>query len=114
MRLYLDDIRTPKSSDFIVVRSYDEAIEFVKKNGIPEYISFDHDLGCDENGDVLKSGHDFAKWLVDMDIENVYKFPNNFEFSVHSANPIGRNNIESILNNYIQFKIKYSLVGSYD
>ncbi|MCT7433516.1 hypothetical protein [Aliarcobacter cryaerophilus] len=42
-----------------------------------------------------------------MDIENIYKFPNDFSFEVHSANPIGRNNINSILNNYLLFKVKY-------
>ena len=113
-RLYLDDIRSPKDDFDVIVRSYDEAIDFVNKNGIPNYISFDHDLGCNENGEILRSGYDFAKWLVSMDIENNYKFPDDFKFNVHSANPIGRNNIQSILNNYLQFKIKYSLGGSYD
>lgn len=109
MRLYLDDIRTPKNKDYIIVRNYEEAIEFIKQNGIPDFISFDHDLGCDERGNVLKSGHDFAKWLVEMDIEDKYKFPEDFSFNVHSANPIGRNNIEAILNNYLQFKIEKEL-----
>lgn len=107
IKLYLDDIREPVSNDFIVVRSYDEAIKFVKKNGIPIFISFDHDLGCDEKGKILESGYDFAKWLVEMDMENIYKFPNDFTFGIHSANPIGRNNINAILNNYLIFKIKY-------
>ena len=42
-----------------------------------------------------------------MDIENIYKFPDNFSFNIHSANPIGRNNINSILNNYLKFKVRY-------
>lgn len=107
MRMFLDDIRVPIENYDIVVRSYDEAIEFVKLNGIPTFISFDHDLGCDEIGNILKSGYDFAKCLVDMDIENIHKFPNNFTFDIHSANPIGKNNIKSILNNYLLFKVKY-------
>lgn len=107
MKLYLDDLRIPQDNYDVIVRSYEEAIDFVNKNCIPSYISFDHDLGCDEKGEVLKSGYDFAKWLVEMDMENIYKFPNDFKFNVHSANPIGRNNIQSILNNYLIFKIKY-------
>lgn len=103
MKLYLDDIRNPKDDTFIIVRSFDEAVEFVKKYGIPEYISFDHDLGVDTEGNILKSGHDFAKWLVESDLNNIYKFPTNFTFNVHSANPIGKSNIQSILNNYIKF-----------
>lgn len=107
MKLYLDDIREPKSDDFVIVRSFEDAIKFVEANGIPEFISFDHDLGCDEEGNILKSGYDFAKWLVDSDINKEFIFPDNFDFNVHSANPIGRNNIESILNNYLSFKVKY-------
>lgn len=107
MKMYLDDIREPKDSYDVIARSYEEALLFVQKNGIPSYISFDHDLGCEDTGEILKSGYDFAKWLVDMDIENIYKFPDNFSFNIHSANPIGRNNINSILNNYLKFKVRY-------
>lgn len=108
-KMYLDDIRTPITNYDVIVRSFDKAVEYVKQNGIPKFISFDHDLGCDENGNVLKNGHDFAKWLVKMDLEDKYKFPEDFSFNVHSANPIGRNNIEAILNNYLQFKIDKEL-----
>jgi hypothetical protein len=107
MRMFLDDIRVPQNDYDVIARSFEEAVEFVKNYGIPTFISFDHDLGCDEIGNILKSGYDFAKWLVDMDIENIHKFPNNFTFDIHSANPIGKNNIKSILNNYLLFKVKY-------
>jgi hypothetical protein len=107
MKMFLDDIRIPIENYDVIVRSYEEAISYVNNHGIPIFISFDHDLGCDEIGNLLKNGYDFAKWLVDMDIENIHKFPDNFTFNIHSANPIGRNNIKSILNNYIYFKIKY-------
>ena len=107
MKMFLDDIRVPKNDYDVIVRSFEEAVNFVKENGIPTFISFDHDLGCDEMGNILKSGYDFAKWLVDMDIENIYKFPDNFNFDIHSANPIGKNNIKAILNNYLLFKVRY-------
>ncbi len=101
MKLYLDDIRTPKNDDFIIVRSFQEATEFIQQNGIPNYISFDHDLGCDEVGTIYPNGYDFAKWLIEMDLDNTYKFPKDFKFNVHSANPIGKKNIETIINNYL-------------
>jgi len=110
MKLYLDDTRRPKSYFDVIVGSYEEAVRYVKKNGIPKFISFDYDLGCDENGIIVKSGYDFAKWLVEMDIENKYKFPKEFDFNVHSANPIGKNKIEAILNNYLLFRIKEDLM----
>ena len=107
MKMYLDDEREPKNSYDVIVRSFEEAVSFVENNGIPNFISFDHDLGSDNMGNILKDGYDFAKWLVDMDIENIHKFPNNFTFDIHSANLIGKNNIKSILNNYLLFKVKY-------
>ena len=102
MRMYLDDIREPKNDFDVIVRSYDEAVAFINKNGIPNFISFDHDLGVDENENLLPTGYDFAKWLVDMDMDNIYKFPENFTFHVHSANPVGKANIEGYLNNYLK------------
>lgn len=104
MRMYLDDERVPKYEYDVIVRSFEEAVLFVEKNGIPNFISFDHDLGCDKDGNIFKSGYDFAKWLVDMDIENIHTFPDDFKFNIHSANPVGRDNINSILESYLRFK----------
>ena len=104
MKLYLDDVRTPKDDSFEIVRSYAEAVAYVQEHGIPSYISFDHDLGVDEHNKVLPSGYDFAKWLVEMDMDAVYCIPVNFSFYVHSANPVGKTNIESYLNRYLAFR----------
>ena len=106
-KLYLDDIRKPTDADFVIVRSFKEAIKFIEDNNIPSYISFDHDLGIDINNLLLPSGYDFAKWLIEMDLDNKYKFPLDFDFNVHSANPIEKHNIETLLDNYLYFKIKY-------
>ena len=102
MKLYLDDVRDLPDESFLLARSYEEAVLFVKDNGIPPFISFDHDLGVDENEKLLPTGFDFAKWLVEMDMDNIYKFPENFSFNVHSANPVGKANIEGYLNNYLK------------
>lgn len=105
-RMYLDDIREPKNHYEVIVHSYTEATEYILKNGIPQFISFDHDLGLELDGSIAKSGYDLAKWLVEQSLNGELEFPNDFSFSVHSANPIGKNNIESILNNYLLFKVK--------
>ena len=104
MKLYLDDVRDLPDESFDLARSYDEAVNYVKQHGIPTFISFDHDLGVDENEKLLPTGFDFAKWLVEMDMDNIYKFPENFSFNVHSANPVGKANIEGYLNNYLNFR----------
>jgi hypothetical protein len=45
MRVFLDDYRDPPSSDWRVVRSYDEFVALVRDH-LPEieHIAFDHDL----------------------------------------------------------------------
>ncbi|MDF1877812.1 hypothetical protein JHD47_08290 [Sulfurimonas sp. SAG-AH-194-L11] len=104
MRMYLDDIRTPTEEFDYVVRSYDEAIEIIQKHGIPEFISFDHDLGVDEEGTLLKTGHDLAKWIVENDLNATYNLPSDFSFKVHSQNPVGKENIISLLQSYLKHK----------
>lgn len=103
-KLYLDDIRSLPNNSYILARSYDEAVNYVKQNSIPNFISFDHDLGVDEKDNLLSTGYDFTKWLVEMDMDNIHSFPDDFSFNVHSANPVGKQNIETYLNNYLKIK----------
>lgn len=101
-KLYIDDLRTPRTKGWIVVRSYEEFISTILDRGIPEEISFDHDLGWDyKENKELRSGYDCAKWLVENDI-----VINNF--NVHSANPVGAMNIRCLLENFQKFKSKYT------
>jgi len=99
--MYLDDIRNPKTSrDWCVVRSFDEATKMMLSFGIPEYISFDHDLGeADE-----RTGYDLAKWIVEQDMDGKLSIPDVFEFNVHSANSVGTANIQSYLDSYINWR----------
>jgi hypothetical protein len=89
-KIWLDDVR-PAPKGYFHAWNYDSAIcliEYFSRfgNGI-ELISFDHDLG------ERKSGYDVAKYIVENDIKiNRYK--------VHSANPVGRFNIEQLLDHY--------------
>jgi len=90
MNLYLDDIRqTPEN--FERVYDYDEFVNFINKNGVPEFISFDHDLG------EGKTGFDCAKFLVDYCLDNRIT---KINFHVHSQNPVGKENIEKLLENF--------------
>ena len=43
--LYLDDIRTPKKGDWVIVRSFEDFVGTIVTKGLPNEISFDHDLG---------------------------------------------------------------------
>lgn len=101
-KLYLDDIRI-RPEGFVLARSYQDAVDLILKFGCPSFISFDHDLGLFPDG-TEKNGYDFAKWLVDSDLDKIIKIPDDFSFSVHSSNPKGRENIKSILDGYLSFK----------
>lgn len=110
MNLFIDDVRSPedvgfKNVDFYVVRTGLDAVNYIEYNK-PQYIAFDHDLGFDEYGDLLKTGMWVATWLVNQDCRDPKKgyITKSFRFSVHSANPIGKKNIESLLNNYMKHK----------
>lgn len=124
-RIYLDDVRTPKSPnnewvdgivEWTVVRSYNEFIQKVNSIGLEniELISLDHDLGdlamrewhygvvknyAINYGNIQpeKTGYDCAKWLVNqwLDGKPVVRVV------THSANAVGSANIMGYINNYL-------------
>lgn len=112
-KLYLDDVRIPKTKDWIIVRSYDEFVNWISENGLPDVISFDHDLAHEHYSDQMyygaesynklydefreKTGYDAAKWVCEYCLTNGLPIP---EWNVHSANPVGSENIKSILTSY--------------
>lgn len=65
------------------------------KKGLPSFISFDNDLGLNPDGTLAPDGYTATKWLVYESGLDLFK--------VHSANPVAKKQIESLLNNYIQF-----------
>lgn len=93
-KLYLDDFRLVPNG-FVLVKNYKAFTDFIQQNGLPDFISFDHDLGEE------KSGYDCAKWLVEFCLDNNMSLP---EFAVHSQNPVGKENIESLLGNFKKVK----------
>lgn len=97
-KLYLDDLRTPRTTGWVVVRSFEEFVATIEQRGVPTEISFDHDLGWDEARNCeLPSGYDCAKWLVAQGLLVE-------RFHVHSANPVGAANIRGLLDNYRRFR----------
>lgn len=107
VKLFIDDEREVKkvfpfvdegADGFVVARSYDEAISFMERNCV-RFISFDHDLGTD------KTGLDVVKWMIEKDLNSGGKFiPEDFDFIVHSANPVGKQNIQEMLGGYLSHR----------
>lgn len=128
-QLFLDDLRNPiECVDYMknrcvdseiyktywcVVRSYVQFIKYIEENGLPSIISFDHDLGdspelrsiipIEEWYDLEESkeytGMDCAKWLVNYCLDNSFPLP---KYIVHSANPVGKENIESLFLSFLK------------
>ena len=97
-QLFLDDLRQAPDSSWIVARTYGEAVDIVIERGFPNMVSFDHDLGDDQ-----PTGKDFANFLINTDLDD-NSMPDNFQYLVHSANPVGAENIRSVIDGYLQFK----------
>ena len=113
--LFLDDIRLIRDiyhhPTFLSwapeVRHYDAFVAIITERGLPEYVSFDHDLadihyknlinGISNENCVEKTGYDCAKWLCDYCVERGLPFP---DYAVHSFNPIGAENIRCYIENF--------------
>ena len=119
--LFLDDIRQPMTcynympasikdvyslEKWVIVRDYDDFVKVITEKGLPDLISFDHDLAdIHYNPETWtesfvykeKTGKDCAQWLVDYCLDNELPLP---QYIVHSMNPVGKKNILSLLNNF--------------
>lgn len=103
--LFLDDIRFPVGSNWIIARNYEDAVWCVTNYGVPGYISFDHDLapahyivGAESNE---KTGYDFAKWFGNYVTDNKLSLPKDFDYTVHSMNPVGAENIRAYMKHWL-------------
>lgn len=90
MKLFLDDLRDPPDDSFMVARSTEQAVEIINYFGWPSFISFDHDLGGEDKATI------FLKKLYNMWNETD-PIP---EYCVHSANPIGSQNIIAFMESW--------------
>jgi len=130
--LFLDDERIPYSTDkdvktafnvtenpiyytkpWIIVRNYYQFVQFIKDNGLPNTISFDHDLGKKYNredipAEFLKqnvekilntemTGYDALKWLCNYCLDLNIDLP---EIWLHTANPTGFVNMRDYIKSF--------------
>jgi len=118
--LWLDDVRNPYKGTWLNtfapdyqinnvvtwVKSFNEFKEWIEKNGLPDMICFDHDLGEDLDKGLIKkeapSGFHCVKWLVDYCLDRNLDFP---MYNIQSANPVGADNINSMIQSYRKFRL---------
>tara|TARA_R110000851_G_scaffold172952_7_gene319248 strand:- start:137 stop:562 length:426 start_codon:yes stop_codon:yes gene_type:complete len=130
--LWLDDNRDPATSPYlnkfcpefvehqmniIWVKTFNEFEMWILNNGFPSKISFDHDLANEhyappnryndyhswvgEQEFKEKTGMDAAKWVIEYCLDYNQPLP---EWSVHSANPPGAENITKLLLNFMKYQ----------
>ena len=114
--LYLDDLRPlPEHGHFIewftLVKSFEEFAEHIIEHGLPDLVSFDHDLheehvriasaldwkDFDYSACTVGTGYHCAKWLITYCVDTKQPLP---YFTVHSANTYGATRIVQLLNNF--------------
>jgi hypothetical protein len=123
--LFLDDFRHPydvfnytfnpvygNEIYWVIVRNYNEFVDYIEKNGLPERISFDHDL-ADVHYDVQdhvdqdyydlceeKTGYHCALWMINYCLDNNEKLPPII--LIHSMNVVGAKNIKSLFDTFVK------------
>lgn len=84
IRLWLDDFRQMPDNFDVWVKNPSHAMSIIKTNEV-SFISFDHDLGYNQ------TGYDVAKYIEMGAYMNIL---NPIGWEIHSANPVGKKNIE--------------------
>lgn len=108
--LFLDDERIPDEVfryagnlmylkyRWIIVRSHRKFVKTIIKKGVPQFISFDHDLS-DVKSEREMTGYDCAKWLSAYCMNNKKQIS---KYAIHTSNTVGAQNIETYLQNHIK------------
>jgi hypothetical protein len=120
--LFLDDVRVPMNIGDIqfwtIARSYSEFVKVITERGLPDLVSFDHDLAADHYPTCLadmqvsidynkykeKTGYHCALWLVEYCKEHDEPLP---QWQVHSMNPVGKINIARLLTRFEKESVSY-------
>ena len=90
MKIWLDDERFPPNTiDWVWVTTAEKA-KALLETGLYDTVSLDHDLGPVEAG----TGYDVASWLECRAVEGKF-IPATI--LIHSANPVGRKNMEAAI-----------------
>ena len=95
-RIWLDDIRPMPEGFNFWAKTVDDAKAKILCQKV-DMISFDHDLGQKE------TGYDLAKFIENM---AAYHNIDPITWQVHSANPVGRKNIEMAMKSAERFWYK--------
>jgi hypothetical protein len=105
MRLYLDSFRDlPEGGDWVIARSYTDAVDWVKTHQFPDFISFGPIITVNDTNSCV----DFARWLVDFDQNKgdsfIHRMPYDFHYTIHASRDDYKAQIRHIMNKYLFYK----------
>jgi len=103
--LFLDDFRFPRDvypetdeNEFDIIRSYGDFVDYIKENGLPDFISFYNDLGFDwQRGKKHPTGFDAAQWILKESGLSL----KGLSFKVHSSDASARVKISELLEPFV-------------
>jgi hypothetical protein len=128
-KLFIDDDRLPKNcvswmkgrtddpsiylrDDWVVVRDLAEMVKVITERGLPEFVSFDHDLGKNNVKKLIAQGFSKrkARKIATFEISGMHcaSFLETVcrmmqqplpKYAVHSLNPVGTENLLTFLRN---------------
>lgn len=109
INIFMDDMRPGPMGDagwganltdwmsWVIVRSIENVKQFLEM-GIVDQLSLDHDMG------IQDTGYDLVKWMAEHEV-----WPKG-QIWIHSANPVGVENMVATVNRYHPNGIK-AIVG---
>lgn len=99
--LWLDDIRKPPvdtiDEEYVWVKDFYEFQCWILENGMPDALDLDHDLG------EYRTGYDCLKFCIGTIVGNNLRVP---DLKVHSANPVGKENMLKYYENFLKHSKK--------
>jgi len=100
IRIWLDDLRTPPPGVWHICRTAEEAIGLIEAGGV-SFVAFDHDLGDGPGGNNRPlTGYDVALRIEQLAVAGKI---GPVDYSIQSANPVGRDNIEAAMSSARRF-----------
>lgn len=96
-KIYLDDLRAPPDSSWMVARTVDAAKHLISEYGVPNEMSLDHDLGTGIDAPEL------LKWIATEFMDG--RMPRSIlttKVTVHSANIPGILNLRGYWCSFVE------------
>lgn len=97
--LWIDDLRLPPDDNWLWAKSSKEALSLLGEHPEIGYIAFDFDLGESDTAMPV---------LLKIKEDAVYGRREPPRWNAHTANPVGRNHIETIMSKAMDYWAKHS------